>query len=133
VNDFTNSVNILDCKNRDSNALIGYPNLTGPVLDRFQPGIIRLTLSDCSRNASQKQNPTKDGHFADNDLHAVPAFFAVAKLEVYIDQDMTGADSRAESSRASAFPFCSHKSVIGWLDSVDKSHCPSVNIRREAR
>jgi hypothetical protein len=31
------------------------------------------------------------------------------------------------------FHYFSHKSVIGWLDSVDKSHCASVNIRREAR
>src|SRR5216684_9203266 len=74
VNNLTNSASILDCKNRDSNALIGYPNLTGPVLDRFQAGIIRLALSDCSRNGGQKQNPTKDGHFADNDLHALPPF-----------------------------------------------------------
>jgi hypothetical protein len=54
--------------------LIGYPNLTEPVLDRFEARIIRLTLSDCSRNVGQKQNPTKHGHFADNDLHALPAF-----------------------------------------------------------
>src|SRR2546425_8235309 len=85
VNDLPNFVKILDCENGDSNVLIGYPNLTGRVLDRFQAGIIRLTLSDCSRKAGQKQNPTKGSHFADNDLHAFPPFCR-SWSEVYTDQ-----------------------------------------------